>query len=201
MLSNFIITHHRYWQVHFTLSLSSNIPLRWIKQDRRWRSFPPYCRNYSTVLRTWVSITISAKYCLFSFFIESRCEKQERTIDQMQSKILSQEKQIEDLDKHFEDILKECESFVDFMPIFAEKTRKLSESVKTVDSKLTKVRRDHSEDQTSRLSSLETSVEDLQKFKVSNLMSVNFIFQTTFNFRTLPRISSQTFSTPSQVSR
>ena len=56
----------------------------------------------------------------------------------MQSKILSQEKQIEELDKHFEDILKECESFADFMPIFAEKTRKCSESVKTVESELKK---------------------------------------------------------------
>ena len=104
--------------------------------------------------------------------------KQERTIDQMQSKILQQENQIEDLNKHFDDILKECESFADFMPIFDEKTRKCSESVKAVESELRKVRRDHSpelhrigegEDQASRLTNLETSINDLLKFKVSNI--------------------------------
>ena len=86
----------------------------------------------------------------------------------MQSKILRQEKQIEDLNKHFDDILKECESFADFMPIFDEKTRKCSQSVKAVESELERVRRDNSKDQTSRLTSLETSVEDLLQFKVSN---------------------------------
>ena len=101
--------------------------------------------------------------------------KQERTIDQMQSKILQQEKQIEDLNKHFEDILKECESFASFMPIFDKKTRQCSESVKALESELRKVRPDNSkdlsgivEDQTSRLTSLEISINDLLKFKVSN---------------------------------
>ena len=93
----------------------------------------------------------------------------------MQSKILSQEKQIEELDKHFEDILKECESFADFMPIFDGKTRQCSEKVKAVESELKKIRPDNSkdlsrivEDQTSRLTGLETSISDLLKFKVSN---------------------------------
>ena len=95
----------------------------------------------------------------------------------MQSKILQQEKKIEDLNKHFDDILKECESFADFMPIFDAKTRKCSESVKAVESELRQVRRDNSqefqrigEDQTSRLTSIETSITDLLKFKVSNMM-------------------------------
>ena len=88
------------------------------------------------------------------------------TMDQMQSKILQQEKQIEDLNKYFEDILKECESFADFMPIFDEKTRKCSESVKVMESELSKVR-DHYTDQNSRLTSLEANIKDLLKFKVS----------------------------------
>ena len=93
----------------------------------------------------------------------------------MQSRILEQEKHIEDLNKHFEDILKECESFADFMPIFDEKTRHCSERVKAVESELKKIRPDNSkdlsrivEDQTSRLTGLETSISDLLKFKVSN---------------------------------
>ena len=103
--------------------------------------------------------------------------KQERTIDQMQSKILQQEKQIEDLNQHFEDLLKECESFADFMPIFDEKTRLCSQRVKAVESELRKVGSDNSqdlrrvvEDQTSRLDSLGSSINDLLKFKVSNAM-------------------------------
>ena len=101
--------------------------------------------------------------------------KQEKTIEEMQSKILHQEKHVEDLNKHLEDILKECESFADFMPIFDEKTRKCAEIVKTVESELSKVRRENSEEfqrigelHTSRLDSLVTSVNDLLKFKVSN---------------------------------
>ena len=123
-------------------------------------------------------------YCsnYFSFLLESRCVKQERTIEQMQSKILQQEKHIEDLNKHFDDILKECESFAGFMPIFEEKTRKCSESVKTVESELREVRRENSkefqrigQDQTSRLDSLATSIDDLLTFKVSNKCDVNFL--------------------------
>ena len=103
--------------------------------------------------------------------------KQERTIDQMKYKILQQEKQIEDLNQYFEDLLKECESFADFMPIFDEKTRLCSQRVKAVESELRKVGSDNSKDlrgiveeQTSRLTRLESSINDLLKFKVSNAM-------------------------------
>ena len=48
----------------------------------------------------------------------------------MKSRIIKLEKQIENLNKHFEDILQECESFADFMKIFEERTRRCSETVK-----------------------------------------------------------------------
>ena len=65
-----------------------------------------------------------------TFFLEARQVKQEKTNDQMKSRIIKLEKQIENLNKHFEDILQECESFADFMKIFEERTRRCSETVK-----------------------------------------------------------------------
>ena len=66
----------------------------------------------------------------YYLFLEARQVKQEKTNDQMKSRIIKLEKQIENLNKHFEDILQECESFADFMKIFEERTRRCSETVK-----------------------------------------------------------------------
>ena len=66
----------------------------------------------------------------YYLFLEARQVKQEKTNDQMKSRIIKLEKQIENLNKHFEDILQECESFADFMKIFEERTRRCREAVK-----------------------------------------------------------------------
>ena len=55
--------------------------------------------------------------------------KQDKTLDKMKSKILQQEKEIEELSKDFDDLLKECESFAEFMPTFVENSRQSSERV------------------------------------------------------------------------